>query len=100
MMASAQTDLVKLASLVATARRLLGEGRAVDLSALPGKVQEVCADVARIAPEEGRLLLDEIESLLSSLDGLAMDLYAHYQSAVAGRTPPSMAARAYGRSGS
>ncbi|MFN3077315.1 MAG: hypothetical protein ABT940_10625 [Alphaproteobacteria bacterium] len=98
--AALRTDFVKVSSLVSTARRLLVEGRSVDLSALQGKVQELCENVADMPLDEGRQLVPEIELLLTNLDGLAVDLDQQFQNhphPIGSPPPRSTVLRAYGQ---
>jgi hypothetical protein len=70
-MTDVREELEKTVSLVTAARRLLIGGTMVDLAALEGKVQGICAGIADMAREDGRTLLPLIETLLSDLDRLA-----------------------------
>lgn len=70
-MSDVREELEKAVSLVTAARRLLSGGTMVDLAALEGKVQGICAGIADMAREDGRTLLPLIEKLLSDLDRLA-----------------------------
>lgn len=91
-------ELDKAASVVATASRLLDQGRAIDLHALEGKVAGACRAIEALPAEDARDLLPTLEALLEALDGLEGDL-RHQFAAGAGRqraTPPRAAA-AYGR---
>ncbi|MBF0324150.1 MAG: hypothetical protein HQL42_03675 [Alphaproteobacteria bacterium] len=70
-MTDVREELEKTVSLVTAARRLLVGGTMVDLAALEGKVQGICAGIAEMAREDGRTLLPLVEKLLSDLDRLA-----------------------------
>ncbi len=82
-------ELDKAASLVLTARRLLGTGTMVDLSALEGKVRFICEQLAGMDRDCGRPLLPVMEALIGDLDSLAQ--------AIQDRTepPPMHRASAY-----
>lgn len=67
-------DMHKVASLVATARRLVGTGAVVDLSALDEKVRHLCQQVEALEREQGRDLVPALEALIAQLDELAQDL--------------------------
>ncbi|MDA8230555.1 MAG: hypothetical protein M0006_04370 [Magnetospirillum sp.] len=64
-------DLEKASSLVTTARRLLATGTMVDLSALEGKVRQVCSTVSGMERDQGRPLAQAMEALIADLDRLA-----------------------------
>jgi hypothetical protein len=64
-------ELEKAVSLVTAARRLLACGTMVDLAALEGKVQTICAGISDMAREDGRALLPLMERLLTDMDRLA-----------------------------
>lgn len=84
-------DLDQVASFVAAARRLLGEGRRVDLSALEGMVRDLCSGIADAPIAEARPLVPELNALLAALELLEADLAARH-AASAGQ-----AVKAYGR---
>ena len=64
----------KVASLIDTARRLLAEGRMVELSALEGKVQTLCDAIRRAPPEDAEELKSPIRAILEGLDRLEAEL--------------------------
>ena len=64
----------KMTSLVHTARRLLHDGRRVDLSILTDRIGEICTDVARLPEREARTLVPILERLQDALDTLAHEL--------------------------
>lgn len=93
-------ELDKAASVVATASRLLTQGRSVDLAALEGKVAGACEGIAALPADQARTLLPTLEELLTALDTLENDLKAQYAAgtgSAAGATPPPRAAAAYGK---
>ncbi|MBI3444981.1 MAG: hypothetical protein HY055_06395 [Magnetospirillum sp.] len=67
-------ELVKAASLVGTARRLLATGTEVDLAALEGKVRFVCDAVAELDRKDGQAFRADMEALIAELDRLAAAL--------------------------
>ncbi|MCF8481197.1 MAG: hypothetical protein K9H25_12255 [Rhodospirillum sp.] len=71
-------ELDKVTSLIATAQRLVGENRAVDLSALEGKVASICGAVADLPREDARRFLSALESLITGLDQLESALRRRY----------------------
>lgn len=68
------TELDKVASVVATARRVLADGRMVDLSALEARVTTLCAGLRDVAPEGREAAAQAIGRLLADLDGLEADI--------------------------
>jgi hypothetical protein len=87
-------EMEKLSSVVATARRLSGEGRIIDLSAMPARVQASCATVASLPLEQGKLLAPLLERLISHLDDLARELDLRHRADLA---TPAHAGAAYRR---
>lgn len=71
-----RAELVKAASLVGTARRLLATGTMVDLTALEGRIRLICDGVTRLEQESGRALRPNMEALLADLDQLDAALRA------------------------
>lgn len=92
-------DLEKAASVIATGRRLLSQGRTLDLSAFEGKVAAACEAVSSLPKEEARPLLPALESLLAALDQLEQDLKSQYAAHLGGGSPadPTRAAATYRR---
>ena len=69
-----QAELLKIESLIATAVRLLDEGRVVELSALQERTKRVCEAAIRLPKAESRPLIPAMEALLASLDALTANL--------------------------
>ncbi len=69
-------EVDKVTSLVATARRLLAEQKMVDLSALEGKVRELCDAIRRAPPGETAAGKASLTAILEDLDRLAAELTA------------------------
>jgi hypothetical protein len=82
-------ELDKAASLVLTARRLLGTGTMVDLSALEGKVRFICEQLVAMDRDCGRPLLPAMEALIGDLDSLAQAIQERSE------PPPMHRASAY-----
>lgn len=72
-------EVRKLASMIATARRLVCGGTMVDLAALGDKVDGVCRTVQALPAAVGRDLRPSIEALMRDLDGLAEDLRLQHE---------------------
>ena len=64
----------KIASLIATARRLLQDDKMVDLSALEGKVAGLCQRFGNVPPEAAEPFRATINAIMADLDQLAGDL--------------------------
>jgi hypothetical protein len=90
------------ARLVQTRDRLVGAldaaaaGEAADLAGLTDVVDELCRDIVRLPPEEGRPLAEALALLIRGLDELEIRL-RQIQARDAGRGDSGRAARAYGR---
>src|SRR4051812_27971532 len=69
-----KTDLVKVESLIATAIRLLDDGRIVSLSALQGRTKQVCNAALALPRDDSRALVPAMEALLTALDTLTAKL--------------------------
>jgi hypothetical protein len=91
----AREEMEKIYSVVATAKRLVGEGRLIDLSAMPARVQAICATISALPAEQGKLLAPLLERLISHLDDLAGELTARHRADLA---TPAQAGAAYRRS--
>lgn len=71
---SIKAELVKIESLIATALRLLDEGRVVELSALQERTKRVCDAAIRLPKPEAAPLVPAMEALLTALDALTANL--------------------------
>ena len=69
-----RVGVASLRRTASLARALAEAGRPVDLAGLDGQVGLVCARALDLPPEEGRLMRDELQALLSELDALAATL--------------------------
>ena len=67
-------ELEKVASVVAAARRVLSQGRMVDISGLQARVAKLCEAIMEQAPNNAPPLRHAMESLLADLDRLSDDL--------------------------
>jgi len=77
-------EVHKVTSLIDTARRLLGEGKSVDLAALEEKVETLCRAIRQAPTGEAKKLSEPLATLIDKLDGLAADLTRQHQSLRAG----------------
>ena len=68
------SELHKVESLIATASRLVSEGRLIDLSALQTRTQTACDAVVSLSAKESRSLLPDLEKVISDLDLLTAKL--------------------------
>ena len=93
------SEIDKVAALVATARNHIAEGRVVDLTALDGRVETVCAEIKRGRPGNGPVLRTALERLIRDLDCLESELSAQFRKIrpAADSAAPQLAARAYRR---
>ncbi len=71
---SIKAELVKIESLIATALRLLDEGRVVELSALQERTKRICDAAIRLPRAESAPLVPAMEALLNALDALTANL--------------------------
>ena len=67
-------DADKIASLITTARQLLQENKMVDLSALEGKVADLCRRFGKVPAEKAEPFRTTINNIMTDLDLLASDL--------------------------
>lgn len=69
-----KAELTKIESLIATALRLLDEGRVVELSALQDRTKRVCDAAIRLPRADSAPLVPAMEALLAALDALTANL--------------------------
>jgi len=72
-------ELEKAASLISGARRLMAEGRNVDLSAMEERIRAITQAVASAAPEVASDYKEHLQTLMEALDVLEQDLQAHHK---------------------
>jgi hypothetical protein len=75
---SIHAELLKIESLIATAVRLLDEGRVVELSALQERTKRVCDAALGLPRTESRTLVPAMEALLNALDALTANLSGRF----------------------
>jgi len=63
-------EMDKVASVIATARRLTADGRSVDLSTLEGRIDALCALARQTPPASRDAVIRAMEGLVSALDEL------------------------------
>ena len=95
-----KADLVKVESLIATAIRLLDEGRIVNLSALQGRTKQVCDAALALSRDDSRPLVPAMETLLTALDTLTAKLNDRFgdMPSLTGHVGSDAVASAYGQS--
>lgn len=71
-------ELEKAASLISGARRLMAEGRHVDLSAMEERVRAITQAIAA-APEVASAYKEHLQTLVGALDILEQDLQTHHK---------------------
>ena len=84
----------KIASLISTAHGLLEDGKLVDLSALEGKVADLCHRFANIPPEGTEPFRATIKDIMADLDLLAAELARQNEKVLrikSGRAPKHVA---------
>lgn len=72
-------ELEKAANLISGARRLMSEGRQVDLGAMEERVRAVNQAVNAAPPEVADGYKDHLLALLEALDVLEQDLQTHHK---------------------
>lgn len=73
------TEIEKVASLIAAARRLLAENKMVDLGALEGKVNDLRAAIEKGAPDDLDAVKVSLAEVVENLDGLEAELTAQHK---------------------
>lgn len=63
-------EMDKVASVIATARRLTADGRTVDLSTLEGRIDALCTLVRQAPPASRETVIRAMEGLVRALDEL------------------------------
>ena len=71
-------ELLKIESLIATAVRLLDEGRVVELSALQERTKRICDAALALPKADSRPMIPAMEALLASLDALTANLNGRF----------------------
>lgn len=71
-----ERDAGLAASLVAAARRLLTEGRFLDLGALEARISQLCGRISGMPQEEGQRFAVFLSELNEELDVLAQEIEA------------------------
>jgi hypothetical protein len=96
------SELEGLTAVVAAARGVLAEGRAVDLAGLDGRIAGLCEGIRALPAPEAAGFRPRIIALLDEIDRLALDLDAHRAAvakALGSLTLGRQAVAAYGKSG-
>lgn len=71
-------ELEKAASLISGARRLMAEGRHVDLSAMEERMRAITEAVQAAPPDVAASFKDHLGTLMEALDVLEQELQAHH----------------------
>lgn len=71
-------QIQKVSTLITTARRLLKQGKSVDLSALEEKIDSLCALILKEPIAERQNLREVTQEILADLDGLNIELDAQH----------------------
>lgn len=71
-------EVEKVATFIETAKRLLAEGKMIDLTGLQRNVDVLCRALREAPPEEAGALKESVADLLAGLDLLAAALSDQY----------------------
>lgn len=95
-------EVSKVASLIETAGRHLAAGNVVDLSALEGRVEELCSALRSAPAGIARKYARALEQIVIGLDGLTLALGEQFEafSRQSAEATPAQAAGAYRRADS
>lgn len=96
--ATFEENIEKVRTLLATARRLMGEGRFVDLAQIEVKVESLCAQARTLTEERRPAAAEILQDLLGEIDATQSDLETQFGAALSER-PHREAARAYDKAG-
>jgi hypothetical protein len=98
-LAEVEARLTETRDRIVAALETTAAGQDADLSGLAEVVDDLCRDVVRLPPKEGRPLADALLVLIKGLDELENRL-RQAKARASGRADavPGRAARAYGRS--
>lgn len=72
-------ELEKAANLISGARRLMAEGRHVDLSAMEERIRTITEAIQAAPSELASTYKDHLSALLEALDVLDLELKAHHE---------------------
>ncbi|MCK4939251.1 MAG: hypothetical protein KAR80_03085 [Rhodospirillaceae bacterium] len=78
-------QLEKVESLITTSKRLLEEGKMVDLSALEERIRELTDNLKKCDPETAKPFLEAVHKLIDSLEGIEQNLEDHQQELLKGK---------------
>jgi hypothetical protein len=98
LLAEVEARLKETRDRVVAALEASAVGKEVDLAGLPEVVDDLCRDIVRLPPKEGRPLAEALGLLIKGMDELENRLrQAKARVAGGGAGVPAQAARAYGR---
>ncbi|MDX9862392.1 MAG: hypothetical protein RBS99_15895 [Rhodospirillales bacterium] len=63
-------EMDKVAAVIATARRLMADGRTIDLSTLEGRIDGLCARIRQTPPASRDGVVRAMENMVRALDEL------------------------------
>lgn len=75
----AAQEVEKVATFIDTARRLLADGKMIDLAGLQRNVDILCRALHQAPPADAAALKDSVAALLAGLDALAEALSSQYE---------------------
>jgi hypothetical protein len=98
LLSEVESRLVQTRDRLVAALDAAGAGDPVELGDLAEVVDELCRDIVRLPPQEGRPLADPLALLIRGLEELENRLrQTRARETGRGDALPSLAARAYGR---
>ncbi len=77
-------QMEQVESLITTSRRLLEEGKMVDLSAMEERIRELTDNLKKCDPETARPFIEAVSNLIDSLTGIEESLKDHQQELLKG----------------
>ena len=73
-------EIEKIHAVLSTARRLTGQGRTIDLTAIDARIRHLCTTVEGLPKAQGRTLAPALNALLGEFDSLGQQLSGRYSS--------------------
>ena len=83
-------EVVRIAAMIAMARRMIEAGASVDLTPIGLGIDTLCKAVTRLPATEGIKLKDDLDGLTARLERLGDNIEARYQAIV--HPEPALAA--------
>lgn len=90
-------EMDKVASVIATARRLMADGRTIDLSTLEGRIDALCTRVRKTPPANRDIVARAMENLVQALNDLEAAIRSRVGGGESGGVARSRVLNAYAR---